>query len=391
MSSPPRSLRPADMRHRPDHVVLTTINAPTVLQDLADNLGRFGHLDRCRVWVVGDVKTPPECRAICERVARSGLDTVFLDIEQQNAWGSRFPEFYRRLPYNNETRRNVGYLFALEAGCERLISIDDDNFPSADDFLGGHEPVGGRWAGDVLSESSGYHNIAEYLITDPPRRVFPRGFPFALREQINQPTMLAAGGPVIIGANVGLWLQDPDVDAITWLNGAVKATSYRGPERLVLSQSTWTPVNTQNTCVTRDLIPGFLCVPMGFPLPSGKIERYGDIWGGYFLQAVLASTSFHVSVGRPLLEHRRNPHDYLDDLRHEYWGMLLTDWLLEHLRTGYEPASSGVCDSVASLGEFVQALATTRVPDWCPPAVADFLSETGDTLLAWTGVCRKLL
>ena len=127
-----------------------------------------------------------------------------------------------------------------------------------------------------------------------------------------------------IGVTAGLWLSDPDIDATTWLNGAVSGLSYSGQDQLLLAQSNWTPINTQNTSVVRDLIPAFLCVPMGWDVPGGKIQRYGDIWGGYFLQAIIQGTDYHVSFGRPLVDHRRNPHDYLDDLRGEFWGLMLT-------------------------------------------------------------------
>ena len=71
-------------------------------------------------------------RQLSAAASRQGLETVYLGIEEQDAWGAKFPEFYRCIPYNNETRRNLGYLRAMEEGCETLICIDDDNFPTED-------------------------------------------------------------------------------------------------------------------------------------------------------------------------------------------------------------------------------------------------------------------
>ena len=323
-----------------DHVVLTTIREPHVLTDLRDNAKRFGHLDSTVCWVIGDVKTPQTVADLCQRVSAAGLDARYVDIDSQDEWGKSCPEFYALMPRNNESRRNIGYLMALEAGCERLISIDDDNFPTDDDFIGGHARTGGHVDGNLTEDASGYHNICEHLDVRPARPIFPRGYPFKLRDSRNCSKLKPAPADAIVGVTAGLWLKEPDVDATTWLNGKVQAIRYTAADNVVLHQNTWSPINTQNTSVVRELIPAFLCVPMGFKFAEGSIERYGDIWAGYFVQALMAGSAYHVSFGEPIVEHRRNPHDYLEDLRHEMWGMLLTDWLLTELRTAFRPASS---------------------------------------------------
>jgi hypothetical protein len=373
---------------KPCHVVFTTIFVPHVLEELRLNAERHGHLDQVKVWVVGDRKTPPEARALSAEATRKGLETVYLGIEDQDTWGAKFPEFYRCIPYNNETRRNLGYLRALADGCETLICIDDDNFPTADDFIGGHLHTGRTLTGPVLREPAGYHNVCEYLQIVPSRPLFPRGFPFRLRGHSNAPRSVVPLAGARIGVTAGLWLKEPDIDATAWLNGRVESVGYTGPEHFVLSQETWSPINTQNTSVVRELIPGFLCVPMGHDVPGGKIQRYGDIWGGYFLQAVMRGTPYYTSFGRPLVEHRRNPHNYVDDLRYEYWGMILTDWITDLLRTEYKPSSAVVGERVLELGDFLQGTACRQLPGWCPPEVKQFLLSTAGSLTQWAEVCR---
>ena len=130
---------------------------------------------------------------------------------------------------------------------------------------------------------------------------------------------------------------------------------------------------------------------MGYPVPGGRIERYGDIWGGYFLQALMSGTSYHVCVGHPIVEHRRNPHDYLDDLRHEFWGLVLTDWLVSHLREGFKPTGSRIVDRIRQLSAFLIKTSASELPNWCPVEVRDFIIETSTTLNLWADVCRELL
>ena len=378
------------MNHKPIHIVFTTIFVPHLLSDLRANLERFGHLERVKVWVVGDLKTPVQAARLCADINANGLEVCFLDVAAQNAWGARVPEFYARLPFNNETRRNIGYLCALEAGCEILICLDDDNFPGDDDFIGGHMNTGTIWNGPKISETSGFHNVCEHLTIVPPRPIYPRGFPFHLRGTPNAPLVRAPQATAKIGVTAGLWLQEPDVDATTWLNGKITATAFTGAHATVLEHDTWTPLNTQNTSVARALIPAFLCVPMGYAVPGGVIQRYGDIWGGYFLQAVLKNTPYYVSFGRPLVEHRRNPHNYVDDLRFEFWGLILTDWLLQRLKNSFAPQASEIIERVGELAEFLHD-SVAELPAWAPEPVQDFVRETAFNLAAWSAACGCFL
>jgi hypothetical protein len=374
---------------KPYHIVFTTIYYPLVLNDLLSNISKFGHLDNTKVWVIGDHKTPASAAVLASEVSAKGLEAEYLDIQAQDKWGKGI-EFYGRIPYNSEARRLIGYLKALEEGCELLISIDDDNFPTEDDFIGGHAKTGQTTTGDMISEQSGFHNICEYLEFMPNRQIFPRGFPFKLRGEPNRAKLVAPPTKAKIGVTEGLWLLEPDVDATTWLNGKISAGAYKGPDSFVLDQKTWSPVNTQNVSVVRELIPAYFCVPMAWPVPGGQIARYGDIWGGYFLQALLQGTDYHIAFGRPLTEHRRNPHVYIDDLRFEFWGMILTDWLLETLRQNFKAKEKAIPERVKELAIFLTEQANTNMPKWSPPEMKAFLIHTAENLSLWSEACVQM-
>lgn len=376
---------------KPYHIVFTTIFHPTVLNDLFENISKYNHLSDTKIWVVGDRKTPESVRQLVQETQQKGLETVYLGIEEQDVWGAAHLKFYERIPYNNETRRNIGYLRALEDGCQVLISMDDDNFPTQDDFVGGHMQTGSSWQGENVEEPNGFHNICEYITFTPSRRIYPRGFPFSLRGSVNAPRFTRTSSEARIGATAGLWLSDPDVDATTWLNGKISGVAYIGKPTTVLAQSTWTPINTQNTSVARDLIPAYLCIPMGWDVPGGKLQRYGDIWGGYFLQTLMRGTEYHIAFGKPLVEHRRNPHNYIDDLRYEFWGMILTDWLVDMLRTQFKPKSAVMCDRVHELAIFLEGEASESLPAFAPVEIRAFMQHLGTTMHAWSDVCSKFL
>jgi hypothetical protein len=374
---------------KPCHIVFTTINHPGILQDLRENLHRYGHLDEVKVWVVGDRKTPASAATLATEISALGLETIYFGVDEQDKWGKRFP-LYPLIPYNTDGRRVFGYLRALEDGCETMISIDDDNFPTDDDFIGFHRRTGQVWQEPLVKEESGFHNICEYLAFEPSRLVFPRGFPFQLRGQMNKPQSVPPPQGAAIGVTEGLWYDEPDVDATTWLNGKIKSIHYKGPDSFVLEQATWSPVNTQNTSVVRELIPAFVFVTMAWAVPGGKLDRYGDIWGGYFLLALMQGTRYHVAFGRPLVHHRRNPHNYVDDLRYEFWGMILTDWLLEILRRSFKPTGRTMPERVLELADFVKTDAIRQLPAWCPTEITNFIHSTAENLRQWSAACTAI-
>lgn len=370
--------------------MFTTIFDPeSILQALYENISRYHHLEEVKVWVVGDKKTPAIVAGLAGKFSALGMETVYFSVEEQDLWGKNM-EFYGRVPYNNHTRRNFGILKALADGCQILISIDDDNFPTADDFIGFHSNNGKPYDGMLITETAGFHNLCEYLEFAPKRSIYPRGFPLALRDYANKPQLRSAGGQNFrIGVIEGLWLQDPDIDATTWLNGTVKGKAYTGQDMQVLDRGTWTPINSQNTSIARELLPAFLMLPMAWPVPGGKIDRYDDIWGGYFLQAVMEGSPYRVAFGRPIVEHRRNPHNYADDLRYEFWGIILTDWLVQRLHDQFRSSNSGIAERMLDLAEFIKQSAE-GLPAWRPQEMKEFMLQTAVSMRLWVETCRKI-
>ena len=139
------------------------------------------------------------------------------------------------------------------------------------------------------------------LITDPAATVYPRGFPYFARHKSAHITQTAQEGSVHM--NAGLWLAEPDLDAMTWLIAPVRASGMRG-DSLLLSNQAWSPINTQNTAIHRDVIVSYYFVRMGYPLGGMAIDRFGDIVSGYFSQACIRHLGNLIRVGSPLAEHR---------------------------------------------------------------------------------------
>jgi hypothetical protein len=368
------------------HIVVTTIAIPRFLDSYYENLERYGHLSDVRIWVVGDQKTPPESAAYIAGLREKGLDAVYLDPALQTQWLSRFPRVEAIIPWNSDNRRNVGFLCALEQDCAVLVSIDDDNYcVPENDFYDGHQLTGSDVSREVITSSNGWFDICGELVMEPPVAVVARGFPYNKR---NAPTISSVRRTIPIVANAGLWLGDPDVDAATRLAFPVVATGTKG-RNVALDLGTWSPINTQNTSVARRAIPAYYYVRMLEDMPGAKLDRYGDIWSGYFLTRCAEHLREHVAIGNPVVSHRRNHHDLLADLRAEIWGMIITPHLIEVLRSGALEGED-YCSVAQSLASLLRSRSQELAACVRLQGVEDYVRRIGDYLDIWVEVCREI-
>jgi hypothetical protein len=313
----------------PTHaIVVTTINDGRFIPVYLSNLREHGHLADTRLYVVGDRKTPSSCRAASEAARREGMDCVYLGVEEQIAFLREHPGIDRIVSWNTDNRRNVGFVMALRDGAEAIISIDDDNLPCpGQDFVGGHAVTGRNIEAPEISASNGWYNLFDALDTVPAIPMWPRGYPYRLRgpQEVRSRPARAT-----VHVNAGLWLGDPDVDAITRIaiHPDVKRMKL---ERSLLARDTYSPINTQNTAIHREAMPAYYYLLMHEPMHGSRLNRFGDIWSGYFVQKCAKTLQYAVAFGAPAVEQVRNDHDLFVDLREEYWGIVLSEHLSEWL------------------------------------------------------------
>ena len=202
-------------------IVLTTIRIPDLLEEYTTNFEMYNHED-VEFIVIGDLKTPAEARKIIGNIRERGFEADYFDIFQQEEWMQRFPELKQMIPYNSDNRRNIGYLIAVERGADVIISLDDDNYVGEEDYLKGHQIVGTVQTLKTVKSSNRWFNPCSLLEMEPRRIIYPRGFPYSKRWKDDARFTTSTGRVVI---NAGLWLRDPDVDAITNLNESIKAVA----------------------------------------------------------------------------------------------------------------------------------------------------------------------
>jgi hypothetical protein len=329
-------------------IVVTSVNPPLLLLEYAKHFYSLGN-DNVGFIVIGDVKTPDnETKKVILSISKF-VPTCYMNVEEQKKWGRKYQRMMDAIPYNSDNRRNIGYLLAAEKGADIIINLDDDNYATNDDFISHHSIVGEIRSMSVVHSTNGWFNPCSILSTRPARKLYARGFPYSKRWK-DGVSFTRGTGKVMI--NQGLWFRDPDADAVTNLAEPVKIIRLN-KQQVMLAPKTYAPLNTQNTAVHIDLLPAYYYVRMGLPIEGLKIDRYGDIWQGYFVQKLMHAQGHTISMGKPMSDHRRNKHDFMKDIKAELYGMIITERLVSFLDS-IQISSKNYADGYMELSELFE-------------------------------------
>jgi len=343
-------------------VVVTTVHdCRELLDGYLKNFSKYGHnVKNVKFYVIPDVKTPSFMFPSSVIVPEIGSQDYFLTYHGIDP---------NDIPRNSDNRRNVGYLMAFADGAEMVVSIDDDNYcPEDSDFIGGHCAGLNEDSKDgfVSVDCGWYNNLNTFGMGDS---FYPRGFPYYAKNKKRDRRILRGSIPVRI--NAGMWKGDLDLDAITWLGGrAYTPDTLYGS--ISLADDTWCPINSQNTAVHRDLMGAYYFVRM-----TSMMDRFGDIFQGYFALKVAKHMGWTARFGSPVVTHRRNSHVYLKDVRKEIEPILLLEELLPKLLE-VKLTGTTVEEAYLSLADFIESQSSP------------FYSETARLMRVWSGAVGRI-
>jgi len=368
-------------------VVVTTIFEPIFLNGYIQNIEHYGHTDQVDIIVIPDRKTPVSVYKRSIFFRDRGFSVLCPDIAEQENFLKKFSSMSGRIPYDSDNRRNVGYLMALERGADVLISIDDDNYCiQSSDFIAEHAVVGHSCDDRVIESSDYWFNICS-MLESRTQDIYPRGFPYFARQR---PRELIGNetSSCRVAMNAGLWLNDPDVDAISRLAQAPKISQTHG-NSVLLSSGTWSPINTQNTALMREAVAAYYYIRMGYPIGGMSIDRFGDILSGYFCQKCAKSLGDLIRIGGPVVDHQRTQHNLFKDLYHELAGIVIIEdilpWLMETKITG-----SSYAEAYSSLTGVLEENAEKFKGFVWDQGGCDFLRETAGHMRAWLETVRAI-
>lgn len=306
-------------------VVTTTINVPELFEGYCKDFRAHNRSDIYFI-IVGDRKTPAEAATYCRLLERTyGYPFEYFDVDRQKSFLSEFPDLDRYLPYDSVQRRNIGLLRAYQRGYDVVLTVDDDNYLLEPDLLRHHLGVGTTREERSFVSSNGWFNPCQFLDANPTLQFYHRGFPLKERWKIAEVQTGVRAGRVVV--NVGMWLGDPDVDAWLRLATPLESVRWNQTENFVLGQDTWAPFNSQQTAISRDLIPAYFLNP--------NAGRYDDIWASFIIHRLANHFGDLVSYGSPIVSHiqTRSLASLWRDLDEERMGALLTEEFVAIVRS----------------------------------------------------------
>ena len=268
------------------------------------------HVARDPVWclvIVGDKNAPSKADYMADIGAVTGKTVLFLSPADQERI---FPLLSRVIPWNDMSRKNIGYMYAIKHGAKLIWDFDDDNM----NLLPGNIM-------DTLSKYRAPCSTFLFHIFNPyyyfavnETYTWPRGQPLEhIRNPATKPKLCFFTFERRIGVIQSLANIEPDVDAIyrftrnTPFNFGATPSSHTP---VVVPPNAYSPFNAQATLWTKD---AFLYLP----LPMSVTYRVADIWRSYIAQYFFHQQSLSLVFVPPYIDQHRNVHDYLKDFNDE--------------------------------------------------------------------------
>jgi len=281
-------------------IVVTTVNAPTrAVKEISQNLYRLD----AHFVIVGDAASP-------EDFEQAGAD--YLDLDRQAKTG-----FYLAsvAPKKHYSRKNIGYLYAIQNGATIIVETDDDNIPTSE-FWSPRQIL----QSGPLFKDMGWLNVYN-LFSDS--LVWPRGLPLNRVKDAVPELEVAPIVELACPIQQGLADGDPDVDAIYRLLFFLPIT-FKKRNPVLLNGKTRCPFNSQNTTWWRQAFALLY-------LPSYCSFRMTDIWRSFVAQRIAQTNDWSLSFHNATMFQQRNEHNLMTDFEEEVSGYLRNEEIVNVL------------------------------------------------------------
>jgi hypothetical protein len=208
-------------------------------------------------------------------------------------------------PKGHYSRKNIGYLLAIQAGKKIIIETDDDNI-ALDDFW----RIRDKYSSARFISNAGWVNAYKYFST---QNIWPRGFAL---EEIQKPQQSHSIGIQEVSAPIqqGLANGNPDVDAIYRLIFPLPF-NFDQSTPLALQNGSICPFNSQNTTWFEEAFPLMY-------LPSYCSFRMTDIWRSFIAQRIAWTCDWPILFHSSTVFQERNQHSLIKDFSDEISGYL---------------------------------------------------------------------
>jgi len=208
------------------------------------------------------------------------------------------------LPAGHYSRKNLGYLIAMQQGEDCIYETDDDNEPNENWFIRSKETQ------VVMADKAEWLNVYSHFTN---QNIWPRGF---LLDRITNPNSIPKHNSILntIDAPIqqGLANISPDVDAV-WRLTQDREFYFDNKPSVALQAGTWCPFNTQSTWWWKEAFPLLY-------LPSYCSFRMTDIWKSFIAQRCLWEMDYKLVFHAAEVNQNRNIHNLMKDFDAEIPG-----------------------------------------------------------------------
>jgi hypothetical protein len=299
-------------------------------------------------------------------------------------------ENYDLIPHKTAACRNFGFYYVWkETDIKFVVSIDDDCVLPPDFIHCYGTMLGNKHTLPTLSVEGGkWFNTIDMLQLQ--HKIYARGFPRWERGPSKYHIHRTTGK---VTSNMGLWSGFLDVDGIdrfllpeyeqNFENVELRAPYYRVG---TASEPVHFSLCSMNFGFIREVLPILSQVPMGDMIDDGYfIWRYDDIWAGYIAQALIHLKDDAITIGRPLVKHKKIG-DVKKEMLGEHFGQLISPYFYEiiDLSIGNVYKNSYAVMYNTLLQSALQVLSKTSQQNKIPPPYYKYLKSLFARMHRWS-------
>ena len=255
------------------------------------------------------------------------------------------------IPRGSGACRSFPMYLAWKAGCEFIITLDDDCFPLKEDST------------IFFEEHLNSFQLDQWFRTID--GLNPRGIPYGDRGIL----------PVLL--NHGVWCGVPDLDGPTSLfykNRSDQVILRSGKE--VIPPGMFFPLCAMNVCYHRLAIPAAYNLLMGFN--DYGFDRFDDIWSGLLLKKIADHLGYYITNGRPFVVHSKASNPF-ENNRKESLGIHVHEFFWKHIAVA--PLNGkNIIECYGQMAEWVK-----QFPVYFPeaPDQGDYFERLGKAMNEW--------
>jgi len=303
----------------------------------------------------------------------------------RSRFGSAYGKYEGLVPEKCHAETSFGFLVAYEKDADVVLELDDD-VHITEDFVEKHVENLISREGITVNAKGKWYNTMENLVLSDGSMIYPRGHPYSSETREEHYSWVERGGDCVL--NMGLWLQNPDLDALTLvyhggLNGKCDIRSDGCKrEKVLVGEGTYFAVCSMNTSFKTQVIPAFYQLYMNIH----GIDRFDDIWSGIFAKRIADHLGEKTCIGKPLGSHIKRSRNVFNDLRKELGGIVINERLWRIVDEA-ELSSKSFADCYLELSEHLSKSLNKQIKE---PAYVKFMRLQTQKMRTWIKAIDKL-